>query len=96
MLLEILLGLALGSVTSGVCAGFFITTRRYRKTGRFWIIAFFQVALAVLFVSSALLIAELLPSGEVAGAAYIVAIGTGFLIGYRSEMRWRKEIGLKK
>ena len=36
------------------------------------------------------------PAGDVAGGAYIIALGTGSLIAYRSEMRWRKEIGLSK
>jgi hypothetical protein len=96
MLSEILLGLALGSLTAGVCAWFFIITRRYRKTGRFSVIAFCQVTFAILCAGSALLIAEVLPAGDAAGGAYVIALGTGAVIGYRSEMRWRKEIGLRK
>jgi hypothetical protein len=95
MLLEILLGLALGGLTSGVCAWFFIITRRHRKTGRFLVIALCQAAFVILCVGFSYLIVEVLPAGDAAGRAYIVAIGTGFLIVYRSEMRWRKEIGLR-
>ena len=96
MLLEILLGLALGSLTSGLCAWFFIMTRRYRKTRRFSVIAFCQAAFVILCGGSAYWIIGALPAGDLAGVAYIIALGAGALITYRAEMRWRKEIGISK
>jgi hypothetical protein len=63
---------------------------------RFSVIAFCKIAFVILNVGSAYLIMVVLPAGDVAGGAYIIALGTGSLIAYRSEMRWRKESGISQ
>lgn len=96
MLTQILLGLSLGSLTSGAWAWFFMVTRRYRKTLRLSVIASCQIAFVILNFGSAYLVMVGLPGGDVAGGAYIIALGIGSCIVYRSEMRWRKESGISK